>query len=98
MFAIPASSQYGQAFPPYAVAVLGDSLLLTALFNDTGGSVLLATSFHAGVNASTVLDPVPPDVLRTAGFPDVVMIGMGLSVWAVALVVIARHGWAPSSQ
>jgi len=55
LFAIPASSQYGQAFLPYAVAVLASSVVLTWLFNATGGSVLLAMVFHASVNASSSL-------------------------------------------
>jgi membrane protease YdiL (CAAX protease family) len=91
-FAIPASSQYGQAFLPYAVGVLGFSVLLTWVFNGTGGSVLLAMLFHASVNASSTLYPIPVDVLRSSGFPDVVMLGMALATWVVALVVRSRDG------
>jgi len=92
VFAIPAASQYGQAFLPYAVGVLGFSVLLTWLFNGTGGSVLLAMLFHASLNASSTLYPIPVDVLRSSGFPDIVMLGMALATWVVALVVLSRDG------
>ena len=92
VFAIPASSQYGQAFLPYAVGVLGFSVLLTWLFNGTGGSVLLAMLFHASINASSTLYPIPIDVIQSSGFPDIVMFGMALATWVVALVLLFRDG------
>jgi membrane protease YdiL (CAAX protease family) len=92
VFAIPAASQYGQAFLPYAVGVLGFSVLLTWVFNGTGGSVLLAMLFHASVNTASTLYPIPVDVLRSSGFPDIVMLGMALATWVVALVVLFRDG------
>jgi membrane protease YdiL (CAAX protease family) len=94
LFAIPAASQYGQAFVPYAASVFGFSILLTWLFNATGGSVLLAMLFHASVNASTTLYPIPPDVLRTSGMPDSVMLGIGLGVWVLALLIVFRDSHA----
>jgi membrane protease YdiL (CAAX protease family) len=92
LFAIPASSQYGQAFLPYAASVFGFSILLTWLYNGTGGSVLLAMLFHASLNASTTLYPIPVEQLQRTGFPDTAMLGIGAAVGLVALVVLLRDG------
>jgi membrane protease YdiL (CAAX protease family) len=91
LFLVPASSQYGQAFLPYALAVLGFSLLLTWLYNATGGSVLLAMCLHAAINASSSLYPIPAAALAD-GFSDLLMIGVALAAWALAVALRLRDG------
>jgi membrane protease YdiL (CAAX protease family) len=91
LFVVPASSQYGQAFVPYAIAVLGFSLLLTWLYNGTGGSIFLVMCMHAAINASSSLYPIPIEALAD-GFSDLLMIGIALTAWAVAAVLVYRDG------
>ena len=91
LFVVPASSQYGQAFIPYAIAVLGFSLLLTWLYNGTGGSVFLVMCMHAAINAASSLYPIPVEALAD-GFPDPLMIGVALTAWGVAAALVYRDG------
>jgi len=91
LFVVPASSQYGQLFLPYAISVLGFSLLLTWLYNGTGGSVFLVMCMHAAINASSSLYPIRMGALAD-GFPDLLMIGIAFAAWGVAAVLVYRHG------
>lgn len=91
LFVVPTSSQYGQAFLPYAIAVLGFSLLLTWLYNGTGGSVFVVMCMHATINTSSSLYPIPREALAD-GFPDLLMIGIALTAWGVAVILLHRDG------
>lgn len=45
--------------PLFVASVMAASLLLTWLFNGTGGSLLATSIFHAGINSAAVALPVP---------------------------------------
>jgi len=81
---------YTGSFLRYALLVVGVSLVLTWLYNATGGSVLPAALLHGGVNAA------PNFGVAFVGGPS----GLGVSphlilvlaVWAVALALLLRYG------
>lgn len=50
--------EWAKDLPFYMISVTGISFVATWLYNNTGGSVLLAMVFHASVNASQSLYPV----------------------------------------
>lgn len=76
-------------FSLYAALVVGMSVLLTWCYNRTGGSVLVAMLFHAGVNASGLLVPATQDVVEQSALA--VDLGMAVGVWLVVLVVVATR-------
>jgi hypothetical protein len=46
---------------------------------------------HAAINASSSLYPIPMEALAD-GFSDLLMIGIALTAWAVAAVLVYRDG------
>lgn len=55
-FLLSGTPQNAWSFGPYFIAVLAVSLMMTALFNESSGSLLLAVLFHFQLN-----NPVYPD-------------------------------------
>lgn len=88
LFITQGSNQAGSSLLVYGLGVIPLSVLLTVLYNNTRGSVLLATIFHTmwnavqGVVGPAIVGPgmVPPNVLVLA------------ALWIVALVALAIHG------
>jgi membrane protease YdiL (CAAX protease family) len=73
--------------PVYAVIVIGISIVATLLYNNTGGSVLLAMVFHAGVNAGQGLYPVEGMFTPTGELARVI-------AWAILVgALLALFGW-----
>lgn len=52
-FLIPGYPHWDLSLPAFVCATMAYSVLFTVLFNRTGGSVLLATMFHAAINLIT---------------------------------------------
>jgi hypothetical protein len=64
---------------------MGLSVLFTWLFNETGGSLVIAILFHVAVNLAAF---VPAAV----GSPGAASFLYPLITWIVALIVAARYG------
>jgi membrane protease YdiL (CAAX protease family) len=62
MFFVPGSFQYGQSFTVYLAIVTMQTILITLLYNRTGGSVLACMLFHASLNAAAFVINVPADL------------------------------------
>lgn len=96
LFYVPGASQYGASFAPYAVGVVGLSVVFTWLFNRSA-SVAVATVLHGSYNASLVLYPLPAGKL-TDGAGEVLTFG-AVAVWALALALVvatrANLGYDP---
>lgn len=54
--------------------------------------------FHAGVNASSTLYPIPVDIIQSNGSPDIVALGMAFGTWVVTLVLLSRDGHFPDPR
>jgi uncharacterized protein len=88
LFWLEGAAQAGGSIPQFALLVLCSAVLFTWLYIRTGGSVLLAILFHAGINfatwGSTLILPASAD--------DPVVSMVLLVVAAIAAAVIVS-GW-----
>jgi membrane protease YdiL (CAAX protease family) len=92
LFAFEAGIYSDRSYLLYVPAVLAFSVLLTWLYNSSGGTVAVAALFHAGVNSAPNL-PVPlvgGEAALTLPFVGVVA-AVG---WTAALAVVFYHGRA----
>lgn len=55
LFAFDAPGYAGRSVTLYVLLVIGFSVILTWLYNNTGGSILLAMILHGGINAASSL-------------------------------------------
>lgn len=66
MFFIPGSPQYSESVPEalaaYTFVIVCISVLFTAIFNRTNGSVLACMLFHAFLNIAAFTIRIPPDI------------------------------------
>lgn len=88
LFVTQGSSQAGSSFLVFGLSVLPLTLLLTVLYNNTRGSVLLAMLFHTTWNATQgVVGPA----ITGAGTvsPNILIL---VVLWVAALVAIVIHG------
>jgi membrane protease YdiL (CAAX protease family) len=77
----------GESLPPLLLGAVGTSILMTWIFNSTGGNLLMAILFHGSLAvALTVLNP---------GGQDLVLPGLTL---VVASLVILRYGTRDLAQ
>ena len=84
LFLFPASGQAGLSLGVYFPYVIGLSVILTSVFNSTGGSVLAVMVLHALVNVAGGF--IPMRVSATAELATLV------AVWIVAAVLISAYG------
>jgi len=67
--------------PFYMTTVTGISIVTTWLYNRTGGSVLVAMVFHAGINVSQSLYPIEAMFTRTGEFARA-------SAWVILVIAL----------
>ncbi len=60
MFSVPESSQRG-SFWPFAANLTAWSILLTAIYTGSGGSILLCMGFHASANICALTISIPEE-------------------------------------
>jgi membrane protease YdiL (CAAX protease family) len=87
LFSIPGTTQSGLPITWYLALIPAVSLLLTWLFNSSGGSVLPAMLFHAGVNTSPGLIPID-QVSGSLRILDTVL----AAIWIIVFIVVAKYG------
>lgn len=90
LFLMDAPRNLSGNFVLFAVMVVGFSILLTWCYNSTGGSVLLAMLFHAAVNASAALTPVPSEL--STQWPLVFDLGLTGGIWVIVGAVLVWSG------
>lgn len=79
---LPLTLAYGDPVVPFLLQIIAISVIITWVFNNTRGSMLIAMLCHASLNASIV-----PFSSATGHWPGTLM-----SI-AVAVVVVVRAGW-----
>ncbi len=79
---LPLIISYGDSVLAYFLLIVANTILITWVFNNTGGSLLLAMLFHASLNLSfAVLEIYQDDPVRL------------ILTWAVVLVVVLCYGY-----
>jgi len=87
VFEIPG---YTRSFAVYALLVVGISIILTWLYNNTEGSILLAMLLHGGVNAAPSLGVVFVGEAQAGSVSLYVF--LVAAVWIVALALVGQYG------
>lgn len=81
---------YTGSFALYTLLTVGLSIVFTWLYNNTGGSILLAMLLHGGVNAASGLAGLfVGDPSQVTISPYVVLVPL---VWVVAAAPLLRYG------
>ena len=83
---VPGETDQGLSLPVFAVLVVATTVLITALVNAAGGSVLIAAIFHASFDAAYAYTGV------VGGDPTLLQIATALTVAAAAAVVVRTRG------
>lgn len=92
LFFIPTSSYSNTPFWAFLIFLLPFSILISWVFNSTGGSVLLIMILHSVLNASTgPLWRTIPDGATTVSNTDVYLI-QAVLLWVGAIIVILVYG------
>lgn len=79
LFLLPNAPQSTLPFVPYLVAVVGISVILTWLYNGSGGNVVVAMLFHGGLNPLAAYFPT--------GGTDAIATAAGYGSYALVVVV-----------
>ena len=83
---VPGETDQGLSLPVFAVLVTATTILITALVNAAGGSVIIAAVFHASFDAAYAYTGV------VGGDPRLLLIATALTVAAAACVSIRTRG------
>src|SRR4051812_4152893 len=83
---VPGETDQGLSLPVFAVLVVATTVLITALVNAAGGSVIIAAIFHASFDAAYAYTGV------VGGDPALLEIATGLTVAAAIAVVVRTRG------
>lgn len=86
LFMLGGTSQFGDAFGPYAISLLALSIVFTWLYRATGRSVLLAMLLHASHNSAIIVIPVQPVQTGTVEWL------LAAVVWLLALGLVVGYG------
>jgi membrane protease YdiL (CAAX protease family) len=98
LFFNPASSYSSTPFWAFLIFMLPVSILITWVFNSTGGSVLMAMILHAMLNASIgPLWRATPEYSAALSNTDVYLLQAAL-LWVGAIVVVLVYGAANLSR
>ena len=76
--------------PWYVFNTIALTIVMTWLFNNTRGSLLIAVLFHTVSNVSDWIVPVMPTIASASGARPFII--QGVLVWLTALTVIVIHG------
>lgn len=93
LFFSAVSSQSGLPFAWYLPHCIALAIIFTWIYNGTGGSVLLAMMFHAGLNASANWIPFLAAEGALSQFASVVIVE-----WLIAIILIVVYGPAHLSR
>ncbi len=85
LFAMAGSQQSSIPLLPYAAYTVGFSIIMTWLYNATGGSVLAAILFHAGANVPSTWYPL---ALCAGGINSAGL--LAVLVWVVVILLVFR--------
>jgi membrane protease YdiL (CAAX protease family) len=98
LFFNPSTLYSNLPFPLFVAWLVPLSILLTWVFNGTGGSVLMAALLHAGVNASSEMWKVMPEYLGPMSEADAAAATVNVNLmgavvlWVAALIVVLVTG------
>lgn len=82
----------GTTFAEYLVGIIGVSVVMSWIFNNTQGSVLIAVLLHAGFDAAWTFSPLFPSV-DVGIVPVSLTLGIAMAFGAAAsVIVIATRG------
>jgi membrane protease YdiL (CAAX protease family) len=84
----------GIYFVEYVIGVIGLSYIMTWVFNNTQGSVLMAILLHAGFDASAMFDAIFPSIAKIASFSPI-SLNLGTAIvfgFAALVIIIATRG------
>jgi membrane protease YdiL (CAAX protease family) len=90
LFAIEGSGYGELTLPVHGATVVGMAVLLSWVYNGSGGSVLLAMLLHGSINAAGFLMPVGREILQ--GSPLGIELLQMASLWVLALAAVAAAG------
>lgn len=92
LFLMGAPRLLSGSLPLYTVLVVAFSVLLTWMYESTGGSVLLAVLFHGAINTSMSFVPIPRDAIAAYGLlADLAIVTAVLVLTLVVLAYDARR-------
>jgi membrane protease YdiL (CAAX protease family) len=83
---VPGETDHGLSLPVFATLVVATTVLITALINAAGGSVIIAAVFHASFDAAYAYTGV------VGGDPGLLQIATAVSVVAAVAVAVATRG------
>lgn len=90
LFVFDVQGYGGRSFVLYTILVIGFSIILTWLYNNTEGSVLLAMVLHGGINSASTLGG--SFVGASAGESLPIFVAYGVPVWILVAVLVFWFG------